>query len=132
MLTRTARYALQCLGFLVRSRGTRVSGQMIAEQTGVPANYLSKILNQLRKHGIVDAEKGWGGGFQLLDKALERPILDVVEILEGTDNHRFEGCLFGLPECDPEHPCPLHPHWAEIRALHESMLSGIRIEDLAG
>ncbi|MEZ4651842.1 MAG: Rrf2 family transcriptional regulator [Candidatus Eisenbacteria bacterium] len=131
MLTQTARYALHCLGFLANSDGSRIPGQTIAEATGIPANYLSKILNQLRKHGIVDAEKGWGGGFQLREGAVERPILDVVEILEGSDNSQVEGCLFGLPECNPKKPCPLHSHWAEIKERYRTMLSGIRIADLA-
>lgn len=130
MLTQTTRYALHTLGYLAGRRDARIPGQDIARDTGVPANYLSKILNQLRKHGIVDASKGWGGGFQLRDDALDRPILDVISILEGEEKVGQESCLFGHPECNPQSPCPLHPYWEQIRVLHQQMLSGIRIADL--
>ncbi|MBK7702550.1 MAG: Rrf2 family transcriptional regulator [bacterium] len=41
------------------------AARRVAAATGIPVNYLSKILNQLRKAGLVESRKGWGGGFQL-------------------------------------------------------------------
>ena len=78
MVTQTARYALNVLGFLVRAEAERVRSEDIARQTGIPANYLSKILNQLRKQGVVEGEKGWGGGFRIRPEALQRPIGEIV------------------------------------------------------
>jgi Rrf2 family transcriptional regulator, iron-sulfur cluster assembly transcription factor len=130
MLTQTARYALQILGYL-RSRGKdRVRADEIARATGIPANYLSKILNQLRKAGIVDAQKGWGGGFVLRREALRRPITDVVEVFEGRGAHAAEECAFGLERCDERAPCPLHPFWESIRETYGEMLRTTSIGDL--
>ena len=130
MLSRTSTYAINILGFLVRSQGERTRAEQIAKGTGIPANYLSKILNQLRKQGLVDAEKGWGGGFELRQEALVRPIRDILEIFDGVDSSGTVECLFGLENCDSENPCPLHSYWERIRDLREDMLDRTTIADL--
>ncbi len=129
MLTQTARYALNILGCLAGRVGTRTPGPEIARETGVPGNYLSKILNQLRKHGIVSAEKGWGGGFELRPESLGRPISDIVSIIEGSERNGG-GCLFGLPHCNRDRPCPLHVYWEQIQLINQEMLFNVRVGDL--
>jgi len=79
MVTQTGKYALRILGYLVDHSGQWVQGRAIATDTGIPANYLSKILNQLRKHGFVESQKGWGGGFLLVEKATRVTIGEVLE-----------------------------------------------------
>jgi Rrf2 family protein len=130
MITQTVKYALQILGYL-RSRGKeRVRGDEIAQATGIPANYLSKILNQLRKAGIVDSRKGWGGGFMLRREALRLPITHIVAIFEGRGAGRAQECVFGLSRCDERDPCPLHPFWESIRGTYQDMLRKTSIGDL--
>jgi Rrf2 family protein len=130
MLSRTSQYALTTLGYLAGEGGRR-TGEEIARQTGIPANYLSKILNQLRKHAIVAAEKGWGGGFELRPESLDSPILDVVTLLEGPAHAEPVPCVFGLANCDASQPCPLHGYWERIKQIHDDMLRRTRIRDLA-
>ena len=65
MFSQTSRYALRILGYLATNRDRWVLAREIAGETGIPANYLSKILSQLRKRGFVESLKGWGGGFRL-------------------------------------------------------------------
>jgi Rrf2 family protein len=130
MISHTGRYGLRILGFLAGHPGQWVQGTQIAEATGIPANYLSKILNQLRKRGLVLSQKGWGGGFMLPEEAAHRPILSVLDALEGP---RAEGeCLFGLARCDASNPCPLHGYWEKIQETYEAMLQAVTISDLAG
>ena len=130
MITQTVKHALRILGYL-RSRGKeRVRGDEIALATGIPANYLSKILNQLRKAGIVDSRKGWGGGFTLRRESLRRPITDVVTIFEGRASRGAEECVFGLSRCDANDPCPLHPFWESIRETYDEMMRTTSIGDL--
>ncbi len=130
MVSQTTRYAFQILGYLAAKEGERVRGDEIARDTGIPANYLSKILNQLRKSGMVTSQKGWGGGFMLRPEALERPIYDVLAIFDGADRRGPAACVFGLPKCDDANPCPLHPHWAKIRETYNEMLGQTRIANL--
>jgi Rrf2 family protein len=130
MITRTVKYALQILGYLRSRENDRVRGEEIAEATGIPANYLSKILNQLRKAGIVDSRKGWGGGFVLRREALRRPITDIVVLFEGREARRSQECACGLSRCDEITPCSLHPFWENIRATYGKMLRDTSIGDL--
>ena len=130
MFSQTSKYALGILGYLASRQGTRIPGGQIARETGVPANYLSKILNQLRKHEIVDAEKGWGGGFELRSDALNRPIRDILVIIDGAKTCTHDECLFGYRSCNLENPCPLHSYWERIREIHEDMITTTSIADL--
>lgn len=131
MLSQTSRYALHILGVLAARSGDQVRGEDVAEATGVPVNYLQKIMGQLRKAGLVEAKRGWHGGFKLRESALDRPIRDALVALDGLDAVKRQDCAFGLPSCDAEHPCPLHTQWEEIRGRYLEMISGTRIRDLA-
>ncbi len=67
MVGQTARYALRALIFLALHRhGDYMQTRQIADATGVPANYLGKILQKLARYRILDSQKGMGGGFHLL------------------------------------------------------------------
>lgn len=130
MYSRTTRYAFHLLGTLARRREELIRTEELSGLTGIPANYLSKILNQLRKHQFVESQKGWGGGFRLDERALDRPIKDVLVALEG-EASGLNDCAFGLPECDATNPCPLHDQWEQIRHASDAMLGQTRISDLA-
>ncbi len=130
MFSTTARYALQILGELVARPDDWTRSEELASRTGIPANYLSKILAQLRKHGIVEAQKGWGGGFRVLPAALDRPIGHVVPIFDGPVADP-RPCLFGQTRCDSESPCPLHDHWERIRSIQDDMVSTVQVRDLS-
>lgn len=130
MVNQTTRYALQILGYLARSDATLVSHEQIAREVGLPANYLSKILNQLRKSGIVESRKGWGGGSRLLPEAVARPLIDIVRVFEGDRPAGIPSCIFGLPECSDGNPCPLHDDWMGIRDAFIVMLHSTTVGDL--
>lgn len=130
MVSQTCKYAFRILGYLAQHRDNLLRGEEIARATGVPANYLSKILNQLRKNAIVEARKGWGGGFRIREDALERPIRDVVAVLDGIESTQRSDCALGLPQCNLDRPCPLHEPWQTIRATFDTMLAETRIADL--
>jgi Rrf2 family protein len=128
MISQTVKYALRTLGYLADHPGEWIQGEQIATATGIPSNYLSKILNQLRKRGVVYSQKGWGGGFLIEEAALEIPISEVVELFDG--KRVKDACVFGLGQCDAEEPCPLHPHWEAITRNFEEMLGAVTIRDL--
>ena len=128
MFSQTVKYALRILSFLLEHRKEWVQGEQIASATGLPANYLSKVLSQLRKHDIVRSQKGWGGGFQLPESSISIPVARVVELFDGSRTSRQ--CIFGLPKCDPKHPCPLHYQWEQISGSYDTMLEATTIGDL--
>lgn len=131
MISLTSRYAFHILSFLLKTTDRLVPGEEIATATGVPANYLSKILSQLRKHGLVESQKGWGGGFRLRDDSGDRPLCDVLKAIDGDEHTHRTDCAFGLPACNPDDPCPLHPWWEQMRTIYEDGITITRISDLA-
>ncbi len=128
MVSQTGRYALRILGYLADHQGVWVQGREVAAATGIPANYLGKILNQLRKAGYVLSQKGWGGGFMLDAGRGGDPILGVLELFEGRIQN--EQCVFELRKCSPTNPCPLHAHWQKVKEQYETMLRSVAVRDL--
>jgi Rrf2 family iron-sulfur cluster assembly transcriptional regulator len=128
MVSQTGRYALRILGYLVDHPGQWVQGSQIAAETKIPPNYLSKILNQLRKGGFVLSQKGWGGGFKLKESARRAVISKVLDQFEGPRDDKR--CFFEMRRCDANHPCSLHDHWEPIQAQYRRMLSSTTIGDL--
>lgn len=131
MFSKTVKYAFKILGYLIENQGNKTSGEQVARATGIPANYLSKILNQLRKGGLVSSEKGWGGGFEIRPDALDRPIRDVIAIIDGAESVQPGECVFGLKKCDEQNPCPLHADWARVVEAYDTMLTSRTMADLS-
>ncbi len=128
MVSQTGKYALRILGYLADHPGQWVQGSQIASETGIPANYLSKIMNQLRKRGFILSQKGWGGGFLLREEARLVPIAEVLTLFDGVRDDKE--CLFGIRKCDAENPCPLHAHWEKVQDSYRLMLCSTTIADL--
>jgi len=128
VISQTGKYALRILGYLADRPSECVLGRDIAAATRIPANYLAKILNQLRKVGHVSSQKGWGGGFTLLERAATVPIAEVLTVFDG--RREAAACIFELRPCDCTNPCPLHERWAPVRGEYEAMLATVTIGDL--
>jgi Rrf2 family transcriptional regulator, iron-sulfur cluster assembly transcription factor len=83
-LERASTYALLALGNLAchgHERPLRV--QQISHETGVPAEYLRKLMRRLTEAGVVHSVRGPGGGIALVKAAKDVTILQVVEAIEG-------------------------------------------------
>ena len=58
--------------------GTKIRATDLGSGTGIPAPYLSKILPRLVLAGLLDSQKGQGGGFSLSRPAAEIPFIDIL------------------------------------------------------
>lgn len=65
MFSQTAEYALRAVVFLAMSQKQAFTTQQIADATKVSAPYLSKVLQLLVKSGLIQSQRGIGGGFVL-------------------------------------------------------------------
>ena len=102
MLSTTSRYALGAVVRLAQLADTEmISGQTLAAQCQIPANYLSKLMLVLRNSGLVEAIRGSNGGYRLNKRAREIYIIDVVDLFEGVKSH--PKCVLGENhECSDE------------------------------
>jgi Rrf2 family protein len=92
----------------------------VAKDLDVPFPFLAKIMQQLAKQGLVNSQKGRGGGVQLARAAQDITLLEVVEAIDGLELTRR--CLLGLPDCSDDDPCQLYGQWGRIRGEIVTML----------
>lgn len=113
-LSRPAEYALRAMTYLARSKpDERVRAQDLARATDVPPAFLSKIMRALSSNGLLDAQKGHNGGFMLSRPASEIRFIDILRAVDFEPD--ADHCLFGLGNCNPKNPCPLHYEWAVLK-----------------
>ena len=129
MLSRTEEYALRAAVCLARHHGDGARrARDIARETGVPANYMSKILHQLARAGVVRSERGRTGGFALSGPPEELLLSKVVGPFEPQIERTR--CLLGRPECSDEHPCGAHDRWKVIKEAALEFLEGTTLADV--
>lgn len=107
MISKTAEYALRAVVHLANTADEAISQTLgqIAEGTQVPSGYLSKVLQQLARAGIVNSQRGIGGGFQLAQLPSEITVYDVVQPVDPIG--RIPRCPLGLAN-HQQSLCPLH------------------------
>ena len=104
-----------------------VSLRQIAEATKVPKDYLSKILQGLAKKGIVQTQRGVGGGVSLAKTPEELTILDVVNAVAPLE--RIRRCPLGLTS--HTRLCPLHSELDRVYAATQAALARV-VNDTQG
>ncbi|HEY7472359.1 MAG TPA: Rrf2 family transcriptional regulator [Gemmatimonadota bacterium] len=112
MLSKTSQYALRAVIYLARDSGAPVPAGEVAAGLDVPANYLSKILHALSRAGVVESERGPGGGYRLARPADRISIGDVVGAFDSLAPGG--GCLLGRASCPGAHPCAAHDRWRRV------------------
>jgi Rrf2 family protein len=88
----------------------------VATATRVPRAYLSKVLQSLRRAGLVHSQRGIGGGMTLTKSPAELTILEVVNAVEPIQ--RIRTCPLGLA-AHGVHLCPLHSRLDNALSLVE-------------
>jgi Rrf2 family transcriptional regulator, iron-sulfur cluster assembly transcription factor len=130
MLTQTSEYALRAMVYLARKGENHYAGvKEIAAATDVPSNYLAKILQQLAKTGVLESQKGFGGGFRIANELSKINLLAIVAPLE--NDSRFHRCVLGQRECSDEMACPLHDAWKRICKEYLGSLENTTLQDVA-
>lgn len=105
MLSQTVEYSLRAMVYLAGQDGRSCTTEQISRVTLVPAPYLSKVLQNMNRAGLVRSQRGIHGGFSLLKPPDEITILEVVNAVEPVQ--RIRTCPLGLAS-HGIHLCPLH------------------------
>lgn len=116
MLSQTVEYALRAVVHLASKAPTPRTTEQIAQATLVPRAYLSKVLQSLGRGGVVQSQRGLGGGVSLVKSPADLTILEVVNAVEPIQ--RIRTCPLGLP-AHGSHLCPLHRRVDNALALME-------------
>ncbi|MBX3445057.1 MAG: Rrf2 family transcriptional regulator [Planctomyces sp.] len=120
MLTQTVEYALRAVAYLGQQAPSARTTQQIADATRVPRPYLSKVLQSLVRSGVLQSQRGVGGGISLARAPEELTILEVVNSVEPIQ--RIRTCPLGLAS-HGVHLCPLHRRLDNAMASVEEAFS---------
>ncbi len=85
----------------------------IATALDAPANYLGKTLQTLASAGVLDSQRGPGGGFRLARAADAMTVADVIGVVEEPKGSGM--CLLGDQRCSGVAPCAAHVRWEAAR-----------------
>ncbi len=113
MFSQTVEYALRAAVHLANKAPSAQTTAQIGEATKVPLAYLSKVLQGLREKGIVNLQRGLGGGVTLARQPAELTILDIVNAVEPIQ--RIKTC-----------PLDLKSHGTRLCALHSRMDASLK------
>ena len=125
----TTQYAIRALAYMATlPAGQRILARDLADATGVPRQFLGKILHRLARHGLLESAKGRGGGFRFARKPEDITLAEVVALVEGPD--LLGHCVLGFETCDDTQPCPLHDQWDGLRERMRERMHGSTLADL--
>lgn len=126
-------YALRAVVELASSskgdRSRPVTAEQLAQAQSIPPKFLESILLQLRRGGVVNAQRGPEGGYWLARPATEISLADVIRVIDGplanVRGHRpeslgYEGAAQALQEV-----------WIALRASEREILDLVKVADVA-
>lgn len=124
--SRSAEYAVRAVTYLGGLAPQEFAmAKFVAKETGVPAHFLAKLLQDLAREGFLKSSKGPGGGFRLAQAPEEISLLRIVETVDGAG--RYDRCPAGLAECDGKALCGIHDSWMELRSRIIGYLGGTTV-----
>src|SRR5512139_2881967 len=130
-LSSMADYAVVTMSAAARHcGGVRVSAAQIAEETGLPAPTVQKLVSRLTAAGLLRSSRGVGGGLKLAWPAAAITLADIVEAVEGPI--ALTTCVDeGRQECSLDACCAVKPHWPIVNEALRGALAGVPLTRLA-
>jgi FeS assembly SUF system regulator len=110
--------------------GARISATQIAEETGLPAPTVQKLVSRLTGAGLLRSSRGVGGGLKLARPAAAITLADIVEAVEGPI--ALTACIeHGRHDCTLESACMVRPHWPIVNEALRGALAQVPLTRLA-
>jgi Rrf2 family protein len=117
MISQTTEYALRIAVYLASLDGRPATTAQISAATHIPQQYLAKILRNLARGGLVQSQRGLGGGSTLARPPEEMTIYDVIQVVDPMK--RIRVCPLGL-KTHSVRMCPLHHKLDQVIGLAEN------------
>ena len=106
-----------------------VTADQIAQAQEIPPKFLESILLQLRRGGVVNAQRGPEGGYRLARPATEISLADVIRVIDGPlanvrgqrpESLGYQGVARALQDV-----------WIALRASEREILEMVSVADVA-
>jgi Rrf2 family protein len=121
--SKATNYALHTIVYMIAHGDEKLGVQKLAGHFKVSVTYLSKILTQLVKAGLIESTPGAKGGYALSKQTEEISFMDVINAIEGN------GALF---KCEfQETKCMIHQVMIEAESRMEKYLQEKKLYEIA-
>lgn len=104
-------------------KGAALKVEELAEEQGIPANYLVQILIELKSQHIVRSVRGKEGGYLLARSPAEITLGDVLRAIHG---QVFDSPALNDPQCPPE----LRNAWKNLQQTLNDAADSITFQKL--
>jgi Rrf2 family protein len=121
-------YAVRAALSLAENYPTVMSAQTVAQQQDMPRKFLEAILADLRRAGLVRAQRGAEGGYTLSRSPREVTIGSILRAVDGPlaavrgmrpEETRYEGAAENLPRL-----------WVAVRAAVREVVDEVSLSDM--
>ena len=124
-----ARYALRAMIELALHEDSgRLLLRQVAQAQRISAKYLEQLTIPLRRAGLLQAERGPQGGYELAKPASEITAAEIIEAVEGPLN--LLDCVRSADACDRTPSCAARGLWSRVSDAINDVLSQTTLADL--
>ncbi|WP_265587295.1 SUF system Fe-S cluster assembly regulator [Sphingomicrobium arenosum] len=128
-LTHLADYAVVMMTAAARRPGERLSASALSEETGVPLPTAQKLMQALGRAGLLEGQRGAGGGYRLARAAQAISLADIIEAVEGPI--AMTQCSDGATDCALDTHCRVKPHMGLVGQKVRGALQDVTLEELS-
>ena len=127
MFTMKSEYALRIALVLAKNCDRYLSMSEILEgvKGSVPREFAEKILNILKRAGIVKTQRGRQGGYALSKPPGEIRVSEIVFLLD-----RKSRVFYEFPDCPEELDCVIRSLWKRVEESIEKTLDSTTLADM--
>jgi Rrf2 family iron-sulfur cluster assembly transcriptional regulator len=127
-LTTKGRFAVTAMADLAERHGRGpVTLASISERQKISLSYLEQLFGKLRKHNIVIAVRGPGGGYYLARPA---SMISIADIIVAVDEQMDATLCGGKGNCDDNKQCTTHDLWMGLNDILHKYMAGISLQQL--
>ncbi|NOZ05942.1 MAG: Rrf2 family transcriptional regulator [Chloroflexi bacterium] len=129
-LSRRGDYGIRAmLDIASMADGKRALTHQVAERQDIPRVFLTKIIAQLTRAGLLRTYRGASGGVTLARSADMITLLDIVEAVEGP--LALNRCTMRPSTCNLDDTCSVCGVWKQAQVQLETLLRGVSLSSVA-
>ena len=119
--TKKLEYSLIALSHLSQSQSDVTRVRDISEKYNIPHDLLAKILQKLKKEGILESVQGVNGGYKLSRMLSDIPLMELFGLIE-TNTNIVECMHDDVSNCDVSDNCTIKIPLSKMQSEFENLL----------
>jgi len=124
-------YALRAVFELAKHRGkgpTKISDIAVAQS--IPVRFLEVILNKLKGSGLIDAKRGFYGGYFLTRTPARITVADIMNYMQGPPREPMCAACVAKDSCPLGKRCAFSAMWNRVNRAVMQVYTETTIQDL--